>query len=329
MELLKYFDAFRIAKAIEAAAELKIADLLTESPRASGELALATATHEPTLVRLLRALVGEGIFRLNDQGQYENTNLSETLRCDHPDSIRDIVLYLLHDGNLQAWMRLLEVLKTGKPSFRDATGQDLWSYLAQRPKLETHFNQNMAFWTADVTRQILDHYDFSRFQSVADIGGGQGYLIASLLQAYPEMKGVVVERESVAEEATDFFRQRDLSARAQVVAGDFFGDLPVGHDAYTLKYILHDWGDEDAVRILRACRAAMPDHGKLLIFETVMGEDQNPHPAKWIDLHMLVIFGGKERTTEQFRDLLAQAGFSMTRATPLDGPIGIIEADPA
>ena len=327
--LMQLVQGFMVSKALQAVAELGIADLLDESPKTSEKLAEATSTHASSLYRLLRALASRGIFREDEHGCFDNTPLSDPLRSNAPVSVRDFVIYGLHDGNMFAWTRLMEVLKTGKPSFKDATGFDFWAYIFQEhPEIGERFNRAMTSFAAGMIKMVLDTYNFSPFKSIADIGGGQGLLLVSILKAHPQLHGILFELPSVAEEANAYLQNQGLSDRCEIIAGDAFKTMPAGHDAYVLKHVLHDWSDEKACHILQRCREAIPEHGKLIVLDAVMTPDNDPHPAKWFDLHMMVALGGRERTEKEFKELLNRTGFKLTMAKPLPASIGIVEGVP-
>ncbi|MCW5211361.1 methyltransferase [Desulfobulbus sp. TB] len=331
MTLIELAEGYRISKALDVVAELGIADLLKESPKTCVELAQATSTHAPSLYRLMRAMASSGIFREDDQGRFENTPLSEVLRADVPHSVKDSVRCIPNDGGMLAWMRLMDVLKTGKPSYKDATGFSTWEYLQEYPEKAKLFNKNMTFFSSELAPVILDNYDFSAFKSVVDMGGGEGLLLANILNAYPQLHGVLFDIPSVTEQAKDYLHQkRGFSNRCEIIAGSILEEIPSGYDAYIMKNVLHDWSDEDTLQIFQECRKALPDHGKLIIFDAVMLPGNEPQKCKWLDLQMLIAFGGKERTAEEFKDLLSCANFKITKAIPLPTPIGmgIIEAIP-
>lgn len=332
MTLIELAEGYRISKALEAVAELGIADLLKESPKTSVELALATSTHAPSLYRLLRAMASSGIFREDNQGRFENTPLSEVLCADAPHSVKDSVRFIPNDGSMLAWMRLIDVLKTGKSSYKDANGFAAWEYLQEHPEQAKLFNKTMTFFSSELAPVILDNYDFSAFKSIVDLGGGEGLLLASILNAYPHLHGVLFDMPSVVEQAKSHLHQKlGLSNRCEIISGSILEEIPSGYDAYIMKNVLHDWNDEDTCQIFQRCRKALPDHGKLIIFDAVMLSGNEPQKTKWLDLQMLIAFGSQERTAEEFKELLSRANFKMTKATPLPTPIGmgIIEATPA
>jgi hypothetical protein len=325
--LAQHARGYLVSKSLQAVAELGIADLLKESPKDCEELAQLTSTHAPSLYRLLRALASLGIFQENEQGCFANTAFSEPLRSNVPNSIRDHVIYISHDGNMRAWMRFMDTLQTGESSFQKVNGQPLWEYLPEHPELEERFDTSMTQISRMQCKEAVGNCDFSGCSSVIDIGGGQGMLLAEILQAYPQLQGAVFERESVAERATQYLAAQGVAERGEIISGSFLETVPSGYDAYVMKQVLHNWSDEEAGKILCRCRRAMSGQGRLVIFDTVIMPGNEPHQAKWFDLHMLVLLGGKERTAKEFDSLLAQAGFRMTRAVQGE-TIGIVEAVP-
>ncbi len=326
--LMQLVQGFMVAKSVQAVAELGIADLLADGPKTSEDLARATSTNPVALFRLLRAVAGLGIFRQNESGRFENTVLSEPLRSDSPVSVRDYLLYAANDGNVRAWMQLTPVLQTGEPSFAAANGCALWEYFQQHPDLGERFNRAMTSLASGNNRMVLQAYDFSPFKTLIDVGGGQGLLIAGILKAHLHLRGTLFDLLAVAEGASAFLRAQGVADRCQFIAGDAFKSIPGGFDAYVLKNVLHDWSDDRCAELLERCRAAIPPKGKLIIVDSVMVPGNAPHPAKWFDLHMMVVTGGRERTEEEFRSLLQRAGFKLTMAKSLAAPIGIVEAIP-
>lgn len=327
--LMQIAQGFMVAKALQTAAELGIADLVAPAPCTTEELAQATSTDAPSLLRLLRALASRGIFRQDESGRFENTPLSEALRSDAPMSARDYVIYAPHDGNVLAWTRLKSVVRTGEASFAAANGADVWGYFEQHPDVEERFNRATTALSAGSNRLVVEAYDFSPFTTIVDVGGGQGALLAAILGQNPAARGILFDLPAAADGARRYLASQGLDSRTEVVTGSIFESIPAGCDAYILKNVLHDWSDEKAVLILERCRAAIPGHGKLIIADAVMTPGNEPHPSKWFDLHMMVALGGRERTEEEFRALLARAGFTLTSARPLPAPIGIVEAVPS
>ncbi|MBI2832115.1 MAG: methyltransferase [Chloroflexi bacterium] len=326
--LMELVHGYMVSKALQAAAEIGIADLLADSPRTVEDLARATSTNPSALFRLLRALAARGIFRQNESGCFENTPLSEPMRSGSPDSVRDYLSYTPHDGNIRAWMRFMSVLQTGEPEFVAANGCDLWGYFRQHPDIGEQFDRAMTALTTRSNRVVQEEYDFSSIKTIIDIGGGQGLLLASLLKKYPQMRGALFELPAVVENAKGYIKTQGVADRCEFVAGDAFKSIPAGYDAYVYQHILHDWSDEKCAVLLERCREAIPANGKLIILDAVMAPGNEPHPSKWFDLYMMVALGGRERTEEDFRSLLRNAGFNLTLARPLPVPVGIVEAVP-
>ncbi len=326
--LMQIAQGFMAAKALQAAATLGIADLLAGGPRSVADLAAATSTNEPSLGRLLRALASRDIFRSDETGKYLNTPLSEALRDDVPGSVRDYVIYAPHNGNVLAWTEIDHVLRTGEPSFARANGVGPWEYFADHPDIEVAFNRAMSARSAEANRLVVENCDFSRFDSILDLGGGEGRLLAAILTANPRATGTLLDLPTATEAARRYLRTEGLADRTNVITGDLFASVPSGHDAYVLKHILHDWSDEKSLEILRVCRRAMEPQSRLIIVDAVMEPGDEPHPAKWLDLHMMVAFGGRERTEDEFRALLGASGFALRSAIALPASTGVVEAEP-
>jgi O-methyltransferase/methyltransferase family protein len=326
--LMQMAQGFMVAKALQAAAVLGIADLLVGGPRSVADLAAATSTDEPSLGRLLRALASRDVFCSDETGKYRNTPLSEALRGDVSASVRDYVIYAPHNGNVLAWTELDQVLQTGEPSFARVNGVGFWEYLADHPDIEVAFNRAMTAMSAETNRLIVENCDFSRVDSIIDLGGGEGRLLAAILTANPSATGTLLDLPAATEAAKRYLQSEGLADRTNVVIGDLFGSVPSGHDAYLLKYILHDWPDEKSLEILRVCRRAMGPQSRLIIIDAVIEPGNEPHPAKWLDLHMMVALGGRERTAQEFRALLSASGFALRSAIPLPASTGIVEAEP-
>jgi hypothetical protein len=326
--LVQMAQGFMVAKALQAAAVLGIADLVADGPRSVADLAAATSTNEVSLGRLLRALASRDIFRRDETGMYLNTTLSEALRRDVAGSVRDYVIYAPHNGNVLAWTELDHVLRTGEPSFAKANGVGLWEYLANHPDIEAAFNRAMTALSVETNRLVVEHCDFSRFDSIIDLGGGQGRLLAAILAANPRALGTVLDLPTATEAAEQFLTAEGFADRTSVVVGDLFASVPAGYDAYVLKYILHDWSDEKSLDILHVCRRAMGPGSRLIIIDAVMQPDNEPHPSKWLDLHMMVALGGRERTEEEFRTLLSASGFALRSTRRIPFSAGVVEAQP-
>jgi hypothetical protein len=313
-----------VAQAIYVAAKLGIADLLGEGLKSASELAQAVGASPTTLGRLLSALTTVGIFSGSDENGFRNTELSETLRRDHPESIRNWAIFL---GAPFVWRPLgaLEhAVETGAAPFDRCFGKRFFDYLAGNPGDSAIFNAAMSLGSSMSASGIIAAYDFSCFRQIVDVGGGHGALLEGILAANPKLRGVLVDLPSVVAGA-DGLRTGNLAGRCEVVAGDFFQSVPES-DAYLLKGIVHDWSDGDAARILRCCRRAISADGRLLLFETVLGPHDTPATGM-MDLLMLVLVDGRERTEQDFRALLKKEGFSLLRMIPV-GTSYLLECAP-
>jgi O-methyltransferase domain/Dimerisation domain len=297
------------AQAIYVATKLRIPDLLASGPQTVAELASNCGAHPAMLERLLRALASIEMFALTPDGRYCNTPLSEVLRADHPQSRRDGALFLPAPFLWRPLGDLYESVRTGESAFQRIFGQRFFEHLADHPADAAVFNTVMTQGISWTIPALLAAYDFSHFEQLVDVGGGEGALLRDILAATPKLKGVLFDLPQVVARASEIM-QGDVAARCQIVGGSFFDSVPEGADAYLLKGVIHDWPDEDALRILRNTRRAIPSAGTLVLIEKIV--DSAARPAGLMDLLMLVI-GGRERTEADLRSLLAAAGFALTR----------------
>ena len=304
-------DGYRISQIVCVAAELGIADLLKAGPRTWSELAAQTGSHPAAFRRLMRALCAVGVFTPVPPDSFALNPASEWLLSGAPQSLRPWGLASL-DQWYGAWGELRHTLKTGETAFDHLHGVDAWSHRQENQDSGRLFNDAMSAAAAGVASAVLRAYDFSRFNSIVDVGGGDGTFMTALLQAYPDAKGIVFDRFPCA-------------GPAQSVAGDFFEAVPAGGDCYLLSRVLHDWNDEDAVRILRTVRRAMDGPRTVLLVERLLDGDASAEAAL-SDINMMVMNGGRERTLDEFRALLASTGFALSRVLPTDAPVFLIEA---
>jgi hypothetical protein len=326
--MLQIISGFWISRAVYVIGKLGIPDLLQTGPKTAAELASATNTHAPSLFRILRALVSVGVLNSSDGERFAQTPLSETLVTDAPGSLRWFAISELGQEHYPAWGNVMHSVKTGEIAFDNFFGVDIWKYFQQNPEDAAVFNNSMSNITAAANEAITSLYDFSQFGTLVDVGGGHGGLITSILKQNPELKGVLFDAPEVIEGARPKIEAAGLADRLETVAGNFFQSVPAGGDAYIMKWIIHDWDDEKSNTILRNCRSQMPANGKLILVDSVVPETNEPHFSKFIDLNMLVMTGGKERTEKEFAQLLADAGFKLLRVIPTDLPTSIIEAEP-
>jgi SAM-dependent methyltransferase len=328
-ELLRQLvGGFISTQLVYVVAKLGIADQLRQGPRSSAELAQATGVDAGALRRVLRGLVNRGLFLEVEVDRFALTAAGELLKSDMSVDMRGAAI---NAGELLygAWGELLRTVRTAEPGFELRYGMKWFEYLAQHPENARIFNKAMASATAMVAAAVREAYDFSHIHRLADLGGGQGVLLAELLKAWPHMRGVLFDAQSVIAGAGPILAAAGVAERCELVAGDFFAQVPPGCDAYIMKSIIHDWDDEDAKRILKSCRAAMGPGGRLLLVEPIMpGRVQDFSFAVETDLGMMVLLDGLERTAEQYRALLAACGFELTRLVPTSRPFSVIEARP-
>jgi hypothetical protein len=333
--LMPLITGFMAARLVHIAAELGIADRLADGAKTGESLAAETETHAPSLHRLLRALASLGVLDETEPGRFALTPLGAQLRRDAPDSVRSLAMLFGSGPAWRCWGELRHCLRTGETAMRHLYGMGAFEYFAAHPEEATIFNAAMAENTRQVGRALVAAYDFSRLRSIVDVGGGNGTLMAAILAAAPALRGVVFDLPGVGAEAPRQLAAAGVATRCQVVAGDFFRSVPDGADAYILKHIIHDWDDEQSLAILRNCRDAIAASGRLLVVERVLPArvDAMPHhrQATMLDMLMLAVTGGRERTEAEYRALFAAAGFELARILPLaetDG-FSLIEGTPA
>jgi hypothetical protein len=333
--LMPLINGYMAARVVHVAAELGIADLLASGAKSTETLASETGANIPALHRLLRALASLGLIDELEPGRFALNVLGEKLRTDVPDSERNLALMYGSERAWRSWGELRHSILTGTPAFRHVFGgDDFFEYLARDPKQAAVFNEALAESTRQVAKAVVTAYDFATFSKIVDVGGGNGTLIAAILDTAPKLRGIVFDSSSGSAEASDQLRARGVLERCEVIAGDFFRSVPRGGDAYILKSIIHDWDDERSAAILKNCRDAIVAAGKLLLIERVMPAriDASAGHQRWtmVDMHMLVVLGGRERTEEEFRSVLAAANFELRRTLLLPEVNGfsVIEATP-
>jgi SAM-dependent methyltransferase len=323
--LMQMMTGYWVSQGIYVAARLGLADLLADGPRTSRELAAATGTHAESLYRVLRMLASVGIFAEDAAGRFGLTPLAEPLRSG-PGSMRSMAIHMLEGPSWQAWGALLESVQTGRTGFVLANGEEVFPYYAAHPESARPFNEAMTEFSASLSAAVIAAYDFSAFKQIVDVGGGHGGLLTTILKANPQARGVVFDQPEVVAGAPAVIAAQGLQDRAEAVGGDFFEAVPAGGDAYVLKHIIHDWDDERSIAILRNIRRAMADGGRLLLIESVVPAGNAPDFGKLMDVHMLVMTGGRERTEAEHAALFEQAGFRLSRVVPTQSPVSVVEA---
>lgn len=324
-QLDKMITGYWVSQAIYAAAKFNIAEHLNDGPKSVEELAQITSTDTDALYRLLRALASVGIFTEGESRQFSLTPMAEPLRSDVPGSKRALAL-MAGDEQFRTWAEIDYSIQTGKIAFEKVFGKPIFDYLGENPDKARIFDAAMTGIHGRESNAILDAYDFSGFGVLADIGGGNGSLMSEMLQKHTAMKGILFDLPHVVEHAKNNIESAGVSDRCDVVGGNFFEAVPEGADAYLMRHIIHDWDDAKSLTILRNCHRVMPAESKLLLVESVIPSGNKPFGGKFLDLVMLLIPGGKERTEEEYRALLSKAGFKLSRIVPTETEVSIIEA---
>ena len=313
------------ARALWGVAELGVADALDNGPRPVSELAKACGADPGALYRVLRLLATQGVFVEHDGRRFAHSDMSRTLRTDHPTRTRSAVRMFGSDGIHRALGAFNTSLATGAPCWDAAMGEPMFDWLSHEPEAASLFNDAMIGIHGGEPPAVAAAYPFAG--TVIDVGGGSGNMIVNVLRQHPEARGVVYDMPHVVAEAQARLEAEGLAGRARVEGGSFFDSVPAGGDVYILSHIIHDWDEARCVRILGHCRQAKAAGGKVLLVEMVVPPPNVPHPAKMLDIVMLAVPGGQERTADEYRDLLAKAGLQLTRVLPTASPVSVIEAE--
>jgi hypothetical protein len=314
-----------VSQAIYVAAKLGIADLLKDEPQSCVALATATGTDAASLFRLMRALASVGVFSYVRADRFALSRLAESLQTEVRGSLRAMVI-TLGEIHYQACGNLLHSVQTGSPAFNHMYGASLFDYLRQNVDAADAFNQGMADVASMLAYAVLMAYDFAGISSIVDIGGGQGKLLEAILQFNPDIRGTVFDTASTIQRSQQQLGNNAWGRRCSYVTGDFFTSVPQGANTYLLCGVIHDWDDDRAVTILKNCRKAMTSRGRLLLVDMIVPDAASPSFSKLLDLNMLVMNGGRERTIAEFCALLNAADYKLTRIVPTLAPQSVIEA---
>ena len=325
VQLMQMLFGFAATRAIGVTAELHIADLLKDGAKTADELALQTGVHARSLYRVLRACASVGVYAEDSAKKFSLTPLAEPLLSDAPGSLRAFAEMISCDWQFQTWAELPYSVKTGKPSFDKVHGKSSFDYFWSNEKAGKVFNDAMTSNSAFSSFAVVNAYDFSSIKKLIDIGGGHGFLLASILAKNDNLKGVLYDMPAIVAEAEKLLKEHGVTQKCETVGGDFFNSVPAGGDGYIMKHIIHDWNDEQCITILENCRKAMADGGKVLVVEMVVPEGNEPSPAKFLDLQMLQYLPGCERTEKEYEGLFDKAGLKLTRIIPTMSPFSIIE----
>jgi hypothetical protein len=313
---------------VYGAAKLGLADHLTAGPKSATELAQLTGTHVRSLYRLMRTLASFGILSERANHSFELTSLGEALKTNAPGSARYTIMTIAGRGYWRAWEEFPYAVKTGHTGMKKAWGMPIFEYLNQHPEEASHFSEAMVGIHGAEPPAVAAAYDFSALETIVDVGGATGNLLTTILTRHPQPRGVLFDLPHVIQDAPRLIEKQGLTNRITIEAGNFFERFPVGGDAYLLSHIIHDWPEDQCLKILENCRQVMQPDSKLLIIEMVLPAGDTPHPGKLLDMSMLVITGGEERTEEEYEALLGKAGFRLTGVVPTESAVSIIETAP-
>ena len=313
-----------ITQAIGVATKLGVAEVLSGGAKHIDDIAVATGAHSPSLYRILRSLASLGVFTETEPRTFANTSISDVLRAGIPGSMYNSMIFMAEPWHYNVWGNMLHSAKTGETAWRATYDEEVFDWYSKNPEASEIFNGCMSELSAGAAPAIVAGYDFSGIDTLADIAGGHGFLLAQIVKANPNMKGILFDMEHVVAGAGEILEQHVVADRVQTASGDFFQEVPPA-DAYIMKHIIHDWDDERAIAIIQSIHRAMIGDGKLLLAEMVIPEGNQPHPGKMLDLEMLTSPGGLERTADEYAKLFERAGFKLNRIVPTMSPFSVIE----
>jgi hypothetical protein len=327
--LLQIAAGYVLSSALQVVTKAGVADELANGPRTTSDLSAITNTDEKALYRLLRALAAVGIFEETATRTFRLTPPADLLRKNHPQSLHDLVIFFADPLHLQVYANLIESLRTGGTAVEKTLGMPVFEYFRQNREYSEVFNNAMTNLSAAVIPAALEAYSFEGIHTLVDIAGGHGEVLLSILKKYPGMRGILMDLEHVIAGAKQRLASAGVQSRVEAVAGDFFKAVPAGGDAYIMKHIIHDWDDDHAAIILSNVRKAIGSkNGKLILLEAVLAPGNAPDFGKVMDIEMLALPGGRERTKEEFEVLFRRAGFALTSVAPTKSPVCVIEGVP-
>ena len=326
-QLTRMVSSAALSRAICTIGELGVADHIPEGTSQPVEqLAKLTGAHEDSLYRMLRFAASYGVFREKSNREFEHTRLSAVLRTDAEATFRPAT-QMFH-RMWPAWDGLHHVVKTGQPSFEKVFGKPMFDYITEHPELGPLFDAGMTAFHGHETQAMLDAYDFSGIETLADVGGGNGSLLAAVLPRYPQLKAMLYDLGHVTGRTREIMRSLGLDKRCAIVEGNFFESVPAGADAYLMRHIIHDWTDEQSVQILGNVRKVIPANGKVLLVEFAVPAANQASLGKDADMIMLAFPGGKERTEEEYAALFKKSGFRLSKVTPTKSAVCVVEGKP-
>jgi hypothetical protein len=328
-QLIQMATAHWVSRLLYLAAQMNLADRLSETSRTADELARSTATDAPSLYRVMRTLASLGLFTEDPSHRFSLTPLGGALKTDAPGAVRATVLTMAGDLCTKSLDHLLYSVQTGKTGFEKAFGMPLFEWLENHPTDASLFSETMVGLHGVEPVAVAAAHDFSEFETIIDVGGSTGNLLTTILGRHPHPRGILFDLPHVVHDGAALIQARGLADRIRIEAGSFFETVPAGGGVYLLSHIIHDWNEAQCLTILGNCRRAMTPGSRLLIIEMVLPTGDTPHLGKMLDIIMLAIPGGQERTEPEYGALLGRAGFQLTRVVPTQSPVSIVEAVPS
>lgn len=326
LQLMQMIDGYWLSQVVHVAAKFGVADHLADGPKTSQALAHEIAADPDALYRLLRACAGFGLLSEGESRTFALRPLGDLLRSNATGSLRDFAIAVVGPGHWLPLGHLYQAIQSGKPQSQQALGMELWEYYAQHEEESTHFARTMGYLSATAAGDVVAHYDVSQVTNIVDVGGSHGMLLTTLLQAALTAKGVLFDLPHVIEQARAVVGSLGLNDRVEFRGGDFFQEVPSGGDLYLLKQILHDWDDAHCLVLLQNIQRAARPQSKLLVVEMVVPDQPEPSLVPLTDLAMLALFGGRERSGQDFASLLGRAGYRVERIIPTAGLFSVVEA---
>lgn len=325
-QMFQILNGFYVAGSVACLAQLGVPDLVESGPKSASELAKKLNVNADALYRLMRATASVGVLVEETDRRFAETPLSAVLRSNAPNSLRGLAIMAGREWHGQGWSHLSEIVRTGQQELLD--GKSIFDFLHENPEEAKIFDAAMTALSTMEAPAVVEAYSFDGIGSILDIAGGVGLLLATVLQRYPQMRGTLFDLPRVIEHAQDG-PLKSLLNRCSFASGDMFASAPSGADAYMMKHIIHDWPDEDCIKLLKACRKGVNPGGKLIVIDNVLQQGNDFHPGKFLDLQMLIFPGGRERTEKEFRELFAASGWRLTRVVPTAVPESVVEGVPA
>jgi hypothetical protein len=319
IQLMQITNAFLVSRCLYVAAELAVADHISDAPQTSDALAKSSGSDAGALHRVLRVLASHGIFE-NKDGAWAHTEMSRLLRSDHPASMRDYIRMIGMPVFWRAWEHIEHTVRSGETGFKKIHPGGAFAYLAEHPHESSLFNAAMTAKSHGDIAAVLPAYDFSQFATIADIAGGRGHLLRAILKQCPNTHGILFDQPHVVTEVSP-----EKGEKLTVVSGSFFADKMPKADCYVLMNIIHDWADAESIKILSAIRRDMPQHARVLLIESVVPSSPEPHLSKELDIVMMVLPGGRERTKEEYAELVSKCGLRLKRVVDTKSPYSIVE----